>query len=399
MGFYSHPHLKVPVMPTPFKRNQRKGWWYCYQDENGKWRLKKGGDSRDLCLLAIAAKHRDLLPVKLGMIDSKTYIQQQYVRKPIEQVIEEFERGMRDKRRGKGHIATTIGDICAVFGVKDPDKERQKRRDDSSRGYRPMACNWSCLADVEASQFERFLGDVGDVLSAVRRNRYRTALMQLVIWAVKRGWMSHNPLAVISRLNEDKDRRRVRRAMDEDQVWHLIDQTRLHGPKNGVHRSLYYWVVFRCGLRWSEMSRLRWEHVDLGDDPCLMLDASITKNARQAILPIPHDLAESLRNDLPDSKLLFKCKPDIRTWRRDLERAEIDYETVEGFAYRGSTRTTFATHLYRAGVDLRTAQELMRHSDPKLTTKHYQRVRLMDTRPAVEKLNRPKPSEAQKGCA
>jgi len=117
------------------------------------------------------------------------------------------------------------------------------------------------------------------------------------------------------------------------------------------------------------------------------------------VLPIPHDLAEALRVEQLVGTKLFRTKPDQRTWRRDLKRAGIEYQTIDGYAYRGATRTTFATHLYRAGVDLRTTQELMRHSDPKLTAKVYQRVRLIDTRPAVDKLSRPQTQQSSKSSA
>lgn len=376
------------IMPEPFQRKDRSGWWYWYRDADGKWRRKKGGATKAEAWACVVAKERELQPVRLGLIDARTFKQQQYAQQPIQDVIKQFEASLRGKKRSEIHIRGVIADICTVFGVSDPDKERQARRD-AAKGYKPRACNWTCLSDAEASEFERFLSDVSSVLSAVRRNRYRTSVFQLINWSVKRGWLPHNPLIVVPKLNEEKDRRRVRRALDEDEVWRLIDETHKQG-RRGVYRSLYYWMAFKVGLRWSEINRLRADHIDLGDDPCLILDGSVTKNGSGAILPIPDDLAEALRDGLGHSQVLFKTKPDRRTWRSDLRRAGIDFETVEGCAYRGATRTTFATHLYRAGVDLRTAQELMRHSDPKLTAKVYQRVRLVDTRPAIDKLNRPK---------
>jgi integrase len=51
-----------------------------------------------------------------------------------------------------------------------------------------------------------------------------------------------------------------------------------------------------------------------------------------------------------------------------------------------SFRVTFGTNLARAGVPLRTAQELMRHSAPKLTANIYQDVGLLDIAGAVESL-------------
>jgi len=45
------------------------------------------------------------------------------------------------------------------------------------------------------------------------------------------------------------------------------------------------------------------------------------------------------------------------------------------------------TWLKEAGVDLRDAQALMRHSDPKLTSNIYTDIRLKDLRKAVERMD------------
>jgi hypothetical protein len=51
-----------------------------------------------------------------------------------------------------------------------------------------------------------------------------------------------------------------------------------------------------------------------------------------------------------------------------------------------SFRHTFCTYLHRAGVPLREAMELMRHSDVRLTMSIYADSSLFTLRPAVEKL-------------
>lgn len=51
-----------------------------------------------------------------------------------------------------------------------------------------------------------------------------------------------------------------------------------------------------------------------------------------------------------------------------------------------SLRHTFGTMLARSGANPRTAMELMRHSDIRLTTTIYQRLELADTAGAVNLL-------------
>jgi integrase len=49
-------------------------------------------------------------------------------------------------------------------------------------------------------------------------------------------------------------------------------------------------------------------------------------------------------------------------------------------------RTSLCTHLARAGVPLRTAQAVMRHSDPSLTANIYTDPTLLDTAAAIASL-------------
>ncbi|MGF1451816.1 MAG: tyrosine-type recombinase/integrase [Opitutales bacterium] len=71
----------------------------------------------------------------------------------------------------------------------------------------------------------------------------------------------------------------------------------------------------------------------------------------------------------------------------DLAKAGI--ERVDGLGRKldfHALRYTFATNLARSGAAQRLAQELMRHSDPKLTAKVYTDAKLLPTFETVEQL-------------
>ena len=75
-------------------------------------------------------------------------------------------------------------------------------------------------------------------------------------------------------------------------------------------------------------------------------------------------------------------------FRRDLRLANI--ETVDSLGRKvdfHALRYTFATKLARQGVSQRFAQELMRHSDPKLTANLYTDASKLPTFDAVEELS------------
>ncbi len=89
----------------------------------------------------------------------------------------------------------------------------------------------------------------------------------------------------------------------------------------------------------------------------------------------------------PPTDLIFGFKPDRRTWKRHLAKAEIPYEDDSGrIADRKCLRSTFITHLALRGVDPRIVQRLARHKDINITMNYYTDPYLLDMQGAIEKL-------------
>ena len=86
---------------------------------------------------------------------------------------------------------------------------------------------------------------------------------------------------------------------------------------------------------------------------------------------------------------VWSTQPTRLTWQKDLQRAGVEYETADGTAFRSCLRTTFATHMYEAGVHIVDAAERMRHTDINLTRRYYTRARLANQQQAAEVLRRP----------
>jgi hypothetical protein len=114
-----------------------------------------------------------------------------------------------------------------------------------------------------------------------------------------------------------------------------------------------------------------------GDAPFVRVPASISKNGKSATLGLRPELIAALRLYRPDLAQPFEWAfrgrvPNIDTFYRDVSRAKIS--KLDEFGRRvdfHALRTTFGTHLQVAGVPMRAAMEMMRHSDPKLTMKVY----------------------------
>jgi len=108
-------------------------------------------------------------------------------------------------------------------------------------------------------------------------------------------------------------------------------------------------------------------------------------------VPLQHDVAAELRRSQPkhvatDTPVLGRI-PRIRDLKPDLEQAKIDYKDADGRqADFHSLRMTFGTMLAKNGVAPRTAMELMRHTDLRLTMNVYTDPSILNTSGAVEDL-------------
>jgi len=162
-------------------------------------------------------------------------------------------------------------------------------------------------------------------------------------------------------------------------------------------------------------------HLD-GDSPHIVLHAADDKSRRGALIPLRVDLADDLRQWLVESAEALREHSDCRTVAlppetplfnvphalgriidRDLKAARIPKRDQRGRTVDvHALRHTFATHLSKGGVPLRTAQAAMRHSDPKLTAIVYTDPALLDVRAALDALPRlplERPEEEKKAVA
>ena len=165
-------------------------------------------------------------------------------------------------------------------------------------------------------------------------------------------------------------------------MWRLIN---LSGQ-----RGIVYLVAAVTGLRRGELAKVEWRDVHIDEaQPYIYVCSSIAKNAKSVAQPLPPKVAEALRRcrlrDVAPHELVFKrLIPEMDRFRADLAVAGIAYVDARGqYADFHSLRKTFATELAKSQLPLRLAMELMRHSDPNLTTKIYTDAGLLPTWDAV----------------
>ena len=243
-------------------------------------------------------------------------------------------------------------------------------------------------------------------MSPKTSDHYVTALKRFGNWMVRPGKIVHsNPFTDLEKLNDETDVRKKRRALSDSDFAKLVaaatrSESTFRGQA-GADRAILYTFAAYSGLRASEIASLTCTSFDFNEPALVTVEAAYTKNGELAEVPLRSDLAGELQRYIKNKPLATisinqkatKIWPG--TWsdvgakmiRQDLAAANLPYTDEKGRDYDfHALRHQFITGLSRAGVSLKVAQELARHSKPELTANVYTHLSVKDTAGDVEKL-------------
>ncbi|MEM6552590.1 MAG: site-specific integrase [Planctomycetota bacterium] len=213
-------------------------------------------------------------------------------------------------------------------------------------------------------------------------NRNRATVVAFANWCVKQGRLPHHRLNHIPRLNEDADRRRVRRAATEEELHNFLASV-------PAHRRFVYTAALMTGLRRGELKQIERRDIDLNARR-LTVRVEVSKAKRADVLPIHDDLVDviaPMTERLGPADKVFTPVPTIKTFKRDLEEAGIPFKDDNGHQLDfHALRSTFATRLLRQGVPAAVARRLTRHASVKTLEKHYDRLGFDEAAAAMQEL-------------
>jgi site-specific recombinase XerD len=292
------------------------------------------------------------------------------------------------------------------------------------------AGRWKFLRDVTAHSTLEFLGSLRrDGLSAQTYNHYLKTAKQFTRWLVRERRASFDPLIHLSRINVQTDRRHDRRVLSADEFDRLIDAAR-NGPKiegiTGPDRAMMYILASWTGFRKGEIGSLTLRSLQLNaHPPTATIAASYSKHRRRDTQVLHPELVAQLKDwlatknvkpDMPlfpisgqvsggyERKTSKMIQHDLKAarekWWEDskdsdecLERIRSDflrYCNHDGlYADFHSQRHRFISNLEKAGISVKMAQTLARHSDVRLTLGIYTHVELEDQTAAIGTLPAP----------
>jgi len=287
---------------------------------------------------------KDFEKEALGLMPARSI--REALNTPLTEHLTEFVADLQAKGRTKGTLRKYSGTLRVLF-------DRLGWRD--LRAINPKEfVHWRTKSELSAKS-------VNDVL-ANAQGFFR--------WLRNQRQLQEDPLKYIQRI-DTRGRVPCRRALSTEEFANLLRTA-------PFFRAAVYGAALYTGLRRKELNEIRWMDFFLDDPkPRVRVPASISKNRKEAILPLHPELAATLRQLRPPSfdplaKPFQHHVPRMETVRKDMERAGIPLKDEQGRRVDfHSLRMTFGTTMLARGVHPIVVKELMRHSDLKLTTNLY----------------------------
>ena len=395
-------------------RERSSKWYGQFKDVHGKRRRTPLSKDKGAALQKLAELEREVARGKAGLIDPYAVHRESSI---------------------NVHVAAYEAHLLNNEGVSQKHLKETMRR----LHFVLRDCGAVILSDLRADAVENVLRSLASEQEngtkpsarARTRNTYLASARAFARWCVASGRVETDPLAPVRVLQAKKGKgrshhlvavgpvRRKRRPLTEPEIARLLDAAQRRplreamtvrtGERRGQvvgnvrpnirarlellgwERSLMYLVMIYTGLRRGEVAALQVCHLQLeGTSPRIELPGEMTKNGAPAAIPLRSEMVEELVRWLTatgktNNEPVFRVPVElVKILKRDLALAGIPYKDEHGRTIDvHALRHTTATLLSRAKVPPRVAQQLMRHSDIKLTMQVYTDVSRLDETAAL----------------
>lgn len=197
--------------------------------------------------------------------------------------------------------------------------------------------------------------------------------------AVDNGLINSNPAADISKPTGTLNKRRSLTA-EEQEVF--VKCALKH------QYAIYFMLIYLCGCRPSEAAKIKYEDIVVSKERKYIHVRGTKSAAADRYVPLPDMLDDLLagstgylittsqNNTLSHKKRLFAWKSLVRDINIEMGCKMYRNQLIPPYPFGDdlstySLRHTYCTNLQKKGVDIRTAQYLMGHSDIKMTANIY----------------------------
>lgn len=238
------------------------------------------------------------------------------------------------------------------------------------------------ITEIKAEDIEKFRGQRkradGKPASVQTVNHDHIALKHCLNIAIQRGLLGTNPASRVPMPNPNNERDRVLSAEEWDSLYRSAKP----------HLRPVLLVAYQLGQRFSEITELTWDRVDLKRG-FITLRAIDTKTRVPRQVPMTPDVRmlfqrlAKVRSLVTKHVFLYKLRP-LKRISRSFKTA-LEDAGITDFRFH-DLRHCASTNLRRAGVDTATAMKVVGHKSEKMW-KRYNAIEEKDLTQAAQKLN------------
>jgi len=310
--------------------------------------------------------------------EAKAGIQAQHQRTPLADHLDAYELHLNSLNRSDKHVRMTKKRIQAIL----------------------TGCRFDQAADIRESDIEKWLKEqrTKKAFGIKTSNYYGRDFKSFLKWMTEESRIESNPIRRLRPLNADAETKE-RRALDDEGFAMLIQAAATGEPfrnTTGKDRAMLYIIAANSGFRVSELVSLTAASFNF-DTGTVRCRAAHSKRRRNDTQPLPPNLvpiiqewmkdrkgvvwpgtwheraAKMLRADLASARAILLAAATDEADRQRREESKylcpVD-ETGANYDFH-SLRHQYISGLARAGVPVKVAQTLARHSTITLTMDRY----------------------------
>ncbi len=289
---------------------------------------------------------------------------------------------------------TTVGEWAKIWF----DTYKSSLRDSTKRMYR-TAYNVHILShlatlklrDVRPVNIRKVMQAVSEQSESLQ-HKVLITMRQIFASARQNGLILSDPTEGIKTTPHARPNRKEYLDLDEQEALIVSLADTDHRARSFVGLCLY------CGLRREEALGLQWGDIQ-GDKLTVNRSLTFLKNnqpdpnqdlktkASHRTIPIPRRLQDILKSTPHTGMYLLTCSDGSPITQSAFRRLWDKVTKVSPcYVHPHMLRHTYATNLYRAGIDLKTAQYLLGHSTIQMTANIYTHMEKEDAATSIVQL-------------